>query len=246
MSDFRNELDQLSSRDRKVYEKLIRLGLVDSDISLSELHTDTSQEVLSGAAALKFLNQSRTDFVRPKTYEELLSKLNEDERVWLKETIPQLHKGNYESKLGPSNIGKANYKVGYGQLIRQYEDSLEPASDLDYSMMSLIIALDNAPNGSTSEYLENQRKARVESIIANNGIAFDLEAINELKGKKLIEVSEIAPQYTSENVLTLPTMYMERGTIQKVIFAPMLESFPARLATAIGGGYDSSIIAIVT
>ena len=246
MSDFRNELDKLSSRDRKVYEKLIRLGLVDSDISLSELQTDTSQEVLSGAAALKFLNKSRTDFVRPKTYEKLLSKLNEDERAWLKETIPQLHKGNYESKLGPSNIGKANYKVGYGRLFRQYKDSLEQASDLDYSMMSLIIALDNAPKGSTSEYLETQRKSYVESIIANNGIAFDLEAINELKGKKLIEVSRIAPQYTYQDVLTLPTMFMEGGTIQEVVFAPMLESFPARLATATGGGYASSIIAIVS
>ena len=245
MSNFRNQLNQLSDRDRKTYEKLIRLGLLDSDISLSELQTDTSQEVLSGATALKFLNKSRTDFVRPKTYEDFLSKLNEDERVWLKETIPQLHKGNYESRLGPSNFCKANYRVGYGQLFRQYRDSLEPASDLDYSMMSLVIALDNAPNGSTSEYLEAQRKARVESIIANNGIAFDLEAIDELKGKRLIEVSEIAPQYTYQDILTLPEMYMDRGTIQEVLFAPMLESFPASLATTIGGGYDSSIIAIV-
>ena len=51
---------------------------------------------------LKFLNKSRTDFVRPKTYEKLLSKLNEDERVV--DDIPQLHKGNYESKIGTTLV----------------------------------------------------------------------------------------------------------------------------------------------
>ena len=101
--------------------------------------------------------------------------------------------------------------MGYGHLFRQYSDSLEQASDLDYSMMSLIIALDNAPKGITSKYLETQRKARVESIIANNGIAFDLEAIDELKG---FEVSEIAPQYP-RYTYTIREMYMDEVQFKK-------------------------------